>query len=72
MTEDMYFRIKHRGINYIVMTRKQQSDAMLGDPMEAAKWMESLGKGIMIANDRLYATLLKMTFEYQREEMTIG
>lgn len=65
--QDNMFRIKFRDLEYVVMTTKMQRDGF----MEGGEFLARVGTGQMIANDQLYAILLKMTILHEREEFTI-
>lgn len=65
------FHIKYGDEEYLVMTTKMHANIMLGDPSKAAKFLADIGRATIVSHDRLYAVLLKMTFEYQGEEMTV-
>ena len=65
------FRIKHGDDEYIVLPTKMYTEIM-GDFEKGPQFLADSGRAIIVANDRIYAALLKMTFMYQREEMTIG
>ena len=66
-----YFYIKFGDEEYVVLTKKMLADKLLGDISQATKFMVESGSGIWVAHDKLYAILLWMTKEYQKEEMTI-
>lgn len=73
MTEkkDEYFHIKHGDQEFLVMTRKMHANIMLGDKTKAAKFIADSGRATIVPHNGLYAVLLKMTLEYQGEEMSI-
>jgi len=69
--KNKYFHIKFGDKEYTVLTKRMLSDQLLGDISKATKFLIESGSGIWVAHDKLYAVLLQMTMEYQKEEMTI-
>jgi len=65
------FHIKFGDKEYVVLTKRMLSNQLLGDISKTTKFLKESGSGIWVAHDKLYAILLQMTMEYQKEEMTI-
>lgn len=73
MSSDKMFHIKHGDREYVVMTKKLFNAIMLSeDPTKRLKFLKELGSKTIVANDPLYAVLMKMVNAYEREEVSVG